>query len=141
MDIKHQKWYYKKNKRWWNEDAIWVQILKKYLLNYDSNPIEKISTSIYNDFIYNFNNIEYLKQCAVVVLKYKTIDGINKYILSLVSGELKSYYSYDNEGTTDELNVLYPQEFLHTLNFNDVPPHELHLKVSILIMSLRNLNQ
>ena len=72
-----------------NEDATWIKIPQKYILHYDSNPIEKITKSIYNDFLHNFNNIEYLQQRAIVAPKNKTIDEINKYILSLVPTELK----------------------------------------------------
>ena len=66
-------------------------------------------------------------------------------MLSLIIGQEKSYYSYDNIASSseniDELNLLYPQEFLHTLNFNGIPPHELKLKLGTPIMLLRNLNQ
>ena len=93
-----------------NEDATWIEIPKKFILQYDSNPIEKISHSIYNDFLYNFNNIEYLKQRAIVAPKNKTIDEINQYILSLVPTESKTYYSYDSimpsSENIDELNLL-----------------------------------
>ena len=37
-------------------------------------------------------------------------------------------------GNLDELKFLYSPEFLHTLNFNGLPPHELKLKVKIPIM-------
>ena len=40
-----------------NEDATWIEIPNKYIINSDSNPIETISNLIYNDF----ENIEYLK--------------------------------------------------------------------------------
>ena len=57
----------------------------------------------------------------------------------------KMYYSYDtiipSSGNIDELSILYPEELLHTLNFNGVPPHELNLKVGTPIMLWRNLNQ
>ena len=66
-------------------------------------------------------------------------------MLSLVPNEQKTYYSYDpiihSSENIDKLNVLYPEEFLNTLNFNGVPPHELNLKIGIPIMLLRNLNQ
>ena len=128
-----------------NEDATWIKIPQKYILHYDSNPIEKITKSIYNDFLHNFNNIEYLQQRAIVAPKNKTIGEINKYILSLVPTELKTYYNYDtilpSSGNIDKLNLLYPEEFLHTLNFNGLPPHELNLKIRTPIMLLRNLNQ
>ena len=75
----------------------------------------------------------------------KTVDNINNHILSLVPQQLKTYYSYDSilssTDNIDDLNLLYPSEFLNTLNFKGMPPHELHLKIGTPIMLLRNLNQ
>ena len=48
---------------------------------------------------------------------------------------------FSSDENIDELNLLYPPEFLHTLNFNSIPPHELNLKIGTPIMLLRNLNQ
>lgn len=128
-----------------NEDATWIKIPKKYIVHYELDPIEKISSLIYDSFNYYFNNIEYLKQRAIVTPKNKTADNINNHMLSLVPTELKTYYSYDtimpSSENIDELNLLYPEEFLHSLNFNGMPPHELNLKIGIPIMLLRNLNQ
>ena len=128
-----------------NEDAKWVKIPKKYILHYESNPIEKISSLVYDNLNIYFNNIEYLKERAIITPRNKTADEINNYILSLIPEQEKCYYSYDTIASSseniDELNLLYPQEFLHTLNFNGIPPHELKLKLGTPIMLLRNLNQ
>ena len=128
-----------------NEDATWVKIPKKYILHYESNPIEKISSLVYDNLNIYFNNIEYLKERAIITPRNKTADEINNYILSLIPEQEKCYYSYDTIASSseniDELNLLYPQEFLHTLNFNGIPPHELKLKLGTPIMLLRNLNQ
>ena len=71
-----------------------------------------MTTLIYDDFNNNFNNIEYLKQRAIVTPKNKTADDINNYILSLVPNEVKTYYSYDtimpSSENIEELNLLYP---------------------------------
>ena len=86
-----------------------------------------------------------MKERAIITPRNKTADEINNYILSLIPEQEKCYYSYDTIASSseniDELNLLYPQEFLHTLNFNGIPPHELKLKLGTPIMLLRNLNQ
>ncbi len=39
------------------------------------------------------------------------------------------------------MDSLYPVEFLNTLQFSGIANHELELKVGVLILLLRNLNQ
>ena len=59
---------------------------------FDTNPIEVISNSIYNNFINNFDNIKYLKERAIVAPKYKTVEYIYiyNYMISLVPNEKKN---------------------------------------------------
>ena len=50
----------------------------------------------------------------IITSRNKTIDEINKYVLSLVPTKIKIYYLSSSENL-NELNLLYPFEFLHTL--------------------------
>ncbi|KAG8645610.1 hypothetical protein MANES_10G077272v8 [Manihot esculenta] len=65
-------------------------------------------------------------------------------MLSMVSFEEKTYYSFDSicktSANLDGLEILYSDEFLNTLEFNCFPQHELNLKINAPIMLLRNLN-
>ena len=96
-----------------NEDATWIKIPEKYFVDFDLDPIDKMTILIYDNFKNNFNNIDYLKQRTIVTPKNKTTDDINNYILSLVPNEIKTYYSYDtimpSSKNIEELNLLYPQ--------------------------------
>ena len=56
-----------------NDDTTWIEIPKKYIVNYDSDPIKKISNPIYDNFLDNFDNIEYLKPQAIVAPKIKQL--------------------------------------------------------------------
>lgn len=62
----------------------------------------------------------------------------------MLSGVGSDYKSDDdaiprgNDGGAAEL--LYPQEYLNTLTFPGIPPHNLELKIGAPIMLLRNLN-
>ena len=44
-----------------NENATWIKIPEKYIISYDANSIECISTTIYENLFDNLNNIDYLK--------------------------------------------------------------------------------
>ena len=51
------------------------------------------------------------------------------------------YLSIDSLDTNDEQERSnFPIEFLNTLNFSGMPPHELKLKPGAIVMLLRNLN-
>ena len=65
-------------------------------------------------------------------------------ILKSINEEEKVYYSFNSMCKTssecEELDILYPIEFLNSLNFIGFPQHELRLKKNTPIMLLRNIN-
>ncbi|GJS55983.1 ATP-dependent DNA helicase PIF1-like protein, partial [Tanacetum coccineum] len=71
-------------------------------------------------------------------------DGINSHVLEKVPGELHELYSADSICQTtnnlEEMQIMYPMEFLNTLHFSGIPNHKLELKVGVPIILLRNLN-
>ncbi|KAJ1259262.1 hypothetical protein BS78_10G140900 [Paspalum vaginatum] len=74
----------------------------------------------------------YLGERAIVAPKNDTIDEINSRVLSLIPGHEKEH---------GNLDLLYPVEFLNSLQFKGIPPHKLVLKIGSPVMLLRNLNQ
>ncbi|GJS97544.1 DNA helicase [Tanacetum coccineum] len=81
---------------------------------------------------------------AIVCPKNDTVDLINARHLLSVEGRRKIYLSNDEAiplgGDTSETELLYPMEYLNTMNFLGFPPHELELKVGSPIMLLGNVN-
>ena len=66
---------------------------------------------------------------------------INNEILTRLDGSFTVYHSIDSLDTNDEQERNnFPIEFLNTLNFSGMPPHELKLKPGAIVMLLRNLN-
>nr|GFB97816.1 ATP-dependent DNA helicase PIF1-like [Tanacetum cinerariifolium] len=86
---------------------------------------------------------EDLQKKVIVCPKNETADTINSHILSLLNEQERVYLSSDeatphcNDGGETEL--LYPSEYLNSLNFPGLPPHRLQLKVGPPIILLRNL--
>uniref|UniRef100_A0A0A9HNR3 DNA helicase Pif1-like 2B domain-containing protein n=1 Tax=Arundo donax TaxID=35708 RepID=A0A0A9HNR3_ARUDO len=66
-------------------------------------------------------------------------------MLSLVPGGEKEYLSYDtiskSADTVGDADLLYPVEFLDSINLNNFTQHRLMLKKGVPIMLLRNLSQ
>jgi len=90
-------------------------------------------------------NPTYLKERAILTPTNEIADDINAYISTLVPGEGKEYYSADSISkcfdACNDADILYPIEYLNSLNANNFPQHKLTLKKGVPIMLLRNINQ
>lgn len=125
-------------------DSTWIKIPDQYCIPESNTDIQDLI-----DFIYDRQTLEapdaaLLQEKAIVCPKNKTADHINTIILDMLEGQSYTFTSVDeaipkqNDGGATEL--LYPQEYLNTLSFSGMPPHELILKIGAPIMLLRNLN-
>ncbi|XP_062000159.1 uncharacterized protein LOC133717461 [Rosa rugosa] len=128
-----------------DEDTSWVEIPNDLLIDIYTNPIEAIFHATYSNFNIHYNNFNYLKERAIVTPRNTTVRDINDYAINLLPGHTITYLSSDsillNSGNNENMNILYPIEFLNKLEFNGLPSHELILKIGMPIMLLRNLNQ
>lgn len=66
------------------------------------------------------------------------VDHINRILLERISGEIFTYYSFDKAIDKSEQNL--QEDFLNSLTPNNIPPHELKLKIDCPLMLLRNIN-
>jgi ATP-dependent DNA helicase PIF1 len=92
-----------------------------------------------------YKDIDYLKERAILSPTNETVDNLNEYIVSIIPGETKEYLSCDKivkgASTHESYDLLYPVEFLTSINGNNFPQHKLLLKKGVPIMLLRNINQ
>jgi ATP-dependent DNA helicase PIF1 len=92
-----------------------------------------------------FIDVDYLRERAILTLTNDIADKINEYIVSSIPSEEKQYLSSDTilkaPDTHDSYDLLYPVEFLNSLNGYSFPQHKLCLKRGVPVMLLRNLNQ
>jgi hypothetical protein len=128
-----------------DKDTSWIEIPENLLITSYTDPIEAIFHSTYSNFNANYNNIDYLRERAIITPRNSTVHNINSYAINLLPGDKTTYFSSDtissDSGSDENINLLYPTEFLNKLEFNGLPSHELTLKVGMPIMLLRNLNQ
>jgi hypothetical protein len=126
-------------------DNVLVEIPKDLLIFTSGNKIKALVESTYPDFTVQFNKADYLKNRAILATTNEIVDEINDYLVSLVPGFEKEYLSADTlskcADTCNDADILYPVEYLNTLNANNFPSHRLKLKVGVPIILLRNLNQ
>jgi ATP-dependent DNA helicase PIF1 len=130
------------------EDEIepsWIEIPDELLLKSDGDKIPCMVDAVYKDIQRRYMDIAYLRERAILTLTNDIADTINNHIVSLIQNEERQYLSADSilkpSNTHDSYDLLYPVEFLNSLNCNNFPQHKLCLKRGVPIMLLRNLNQ
>nr|XP_043612137.1 uncharacterized protein LOC122583822 [Erigeron canadensis]XP_043612138.1 uncharacterized protein LOC122583822 [Erigeron canadensis] len=123
----------------------WIKIPDEYCIgDDDDNGISELIKFIYDEKTLQQPTAQQLQQKVILCPKNATADLINLKVLSMVKGSSITYVSSDeatpfgNDG--GETEMLYPVEYLNTLNFPGLPPHQLELKIGAPIMLLRNLN-
>jgi hypothetical protein len=96
--------------------------------------------------------VEYAVRSAYIIERViltplnEDVDALNKFINDKYAftkhdgspAQHRVYYSTDSV-VHGEQHGIYPTEFLNTLSFSGVPPHELHLKEGCPIILLRNM--
>jgi hypothetical protein len=130
------------------EDEIepsWIEIPDELLLKSDGDKIPCMVDAVYKDIQRRYMDIAYLRERAILTLTNDIADTINNHIVSLIQNEERQYLSADSilkpSNTHDSYDLLYPVEFLNSLNCNNFPQHKLCLKRGVPIMLLQNLNQ
>ena len=115
------------------------------LIQTTGNKIQALVEFAYPDFKENFYKPDYVKERAILSTTNDIVDEINNYMIDLVPGKEREYYSADTiskcSDSPNDAQILYPVEYLNTLNANNFPTHKIILKVGIPIILLRNLNQ
>ncbi|GJZ33339.1 DNA helicase [Tanacetum coccineum] len=126
------------------DEATWITIPGDLLLPVYDNPIDTIVAHTFPNLVNRLHDINYLKEHCILCSTNDVVDGINSNVLEKVLGELHELYSADNICQTtnnlEEMQIMYPTEFLNMLHFSGIPNHKLELKVRVPIILLRNLD-
>ena len=126
------------------ENSAWVRIPDRYCIPDGQTAVQELINFIYDQQTLQAPDAAALQGKAIVCPRNETADAINSAILDMLHGEAYTFTSIDeaipksNDGGATEL--LYPQEYLNTLTFSGMPPHQLTVKIGAPIMLLRNLN-
>ena len=88
----------------------------------ENNKIDELVEWVYNDFENNYCNSDYLIKRAILWTINKTVDSINKHILTKIQDNKTILYSTNT--TVDEGQAaLYSVEFLNEFEVAGLPPH------------------
>lgn len=133
------------SKRIDESEATWIDIPDDLLIRASDDKIYSIVNEVFPCFVHRYTDSSYLASRAIVCPNNSTVDEINDYMVAMIPGEMKEYLSCDTISKTSEhipdFDILYPTEFLNSINANNFPTHRLALKKGATVMLLRNLNQ
>lgn len=100
---------------------------------------DNLIQSVYPNLNVNISNHQWISERAILAITNEIVDNINFKIMQIVNGEMKTYYAIDSVANDNE-TVIFPQEFLNSLQPCGMPQYKLCLKIGIPIMLLRNLD-
>ncbi|KAI3904873.1 hypothetical protein MKW92_037592 [Papaver armeniacum] len=127
------------------EEPSWIKIPDEYLIAPDEDCVKQIMSVIYPSVLDIYGDTEYLSERCILAPTNESVDEINDFIVSTIPGETHNFLSSDSispiTGSVQDQDVMYPTEFLNSLQFPGIPNHKLQLKVGVPIMLIRNINQ
>lgn len=122
-----------------------IEILAEFCNIGNENCIDDMIDSTFPDLEKHFNDPKYLSERAILTPTNNIVAQVNAKIVDRIPGESRSYYSVDHaedySGTESDLNHSFPPEYLNSLFVPGLPSHELKLKIGVVVMLMRNLNQ
>ncbi|CAD6251614.1 unnamed protein product [Miscanthus lutarioriparius] len=124
----------------------WIKIPTELLLLTEGDKLSCIVNAIYPELKTRYHDASYLSERAILTPTNELTDSINDHIVSQLPGSEREYLSSDSiaksVGPNETYDLLYPVEFLNSINGNNFPQHRLVLKKGVPgPMLLRNLNQ
>ncbi|XP_074380933.1 uncharacterized protein LOC141721732 [Apium graveolens] len=104
-----------------------------------------VMASTYPNFAHKGQSTQYLSERAILTPTNQIVGHLNSFIIDKLPGESVSYFSVDAAeefgGTDEDMNEAFPIKYLNSLNVAGMPPHDLKMKVGVVVMLMRNLNQ
>lgn len=126
------------------DEATWITIPDDLLIPINEDPIGAIVQNTFPDLLNKINDIDYLKERCILCLTNEIVDKINSHVLEKMPGELHEMLSADeidpSTRNLEEMQIMYPPEFLNRLRFSGIPNHKLELKIGVPVILLRNTN-
>ncbi|XP_074365339.1 uncharacterized protein LOC141706504 [Apium graveolens] len=110
-----------------------------------TNSVDEMIESAFPNFLDNYKDPDYLSNRAILTPTNLTVGKVNSFFVEKLPCEMSSYFSIDTAedypGSKDDQLQSFPTEYLNSINIPGLPLHELKLKVGVVVMLMRNLNQ
>ncbi|GFS57206.1 ATP-dependent DNA helicase [Trichonephila inaurata madagascariensis] len=103
------------------------------------NSPDELLSKVYPNIQQNFKDQDWLSHRAILASRNDAVEKFNVTIQKQLPGQEYAYKSIDCI-LNDDKAVQYPIEFLNSIQTPDLQAHNLILKVSALIMLIRNID-
>lgn len=101
--------------------------------------METMITEIYGNDMHKLSS-KRLSELAILASTNKEVLQMNNAIIDSLPGVEVTYLSVDDLITPDQNDIVnFPAEFLNKRTPSGMPPHEIKLKVGVIVMLLRNI--
>ncbi|KAL8137812.1 hypothetical protein V2J09_003813 [Rumex salicifolius] len=113
-----------------------IQIPANLLIKETTNLIASITEAIYPFVADRLSDGKYFEERTILAPTLEVVEKVNDYIMSLLPGEEKVYFSFDSISQIDGINQddedLYSVEYLNSIKLSSIPNHCLRLKINLL---------
>ncbi|TVU02823.1 hypothetical protein EJB05_51671, partial [Eragrostis curvula] len=117
----------------------YIRLPEEIVIEYDKEKgIDNLVADIFPDLLANVSDAAYMSSRAILSTKNEYVDQLNYKMIEMFSGPSKVFYSFDS--VEDDQTNNYPIDFLNSLTPNELPPHELKIKINCPLIFLRNLD-
>ncbi|GJV77693.1 ATP-dependent DNA helicase PIF1 [Tanacetum coccineum] len=110
-----------------------------------TDPVGSIISFVYPNVVQKLSDHTYFQDKAILAPTHEVVDVINDRVLSMIPEDETVYLSSDSicesDQATDTNAAMFSPDFLNSLKFFGLPNHKLILKVGVIIMLLRNIDQ
>ncbi|XP_021977099.2 ATP-dependent DNA helicase PIF6-like [Helianthus annuus] len=126
-------------------DAI-IEIPDDLLITNICDPTQSLIDFVYPSINEQFRIPGFFSERAILAPKNEVVHEINDRLLSLFPGDAKEYLNCNSIRQTEQIldsfqQSLYSTKKLNALKISGLPNHRLVLKVGVLVMVLRNIDQ
>ncbi|GJY43931.1 CC-NBS-LRR resistance protein [Tanacetum coccineum] len=128
-----------------NDGESIVEVPDDILIKESTDPVGSIISFVYPNVVQKLSDHTYFQDKAILAPTHEVVDVINDRVLSMIPGDETVYLSSDSicesDQATDTNAAVFSPDFLNSLKFSGLPNHKLILKVGVIIMLLRNIDQ
>ncbi|XP_074300822.1 uncharacterized protein LOC141632146 [Silene latifolia] len=127
-----------------NDGKVDLQFPDDLLIQHVADLIASIVNVTYPDLQNQLWNPDYLQERAILAPTHEIVEAVNDYVLSKIDEDEVIYLSSDEVSNNDRGMGdpdLHSTKYLNSIKCSGLPNHQLKLKVGVMVMLLRNIDQ